>query len=77
MNLSVYVSGYIPTIVKVWKNVHEESRLAWTFFFAGTILNLIAVLIGNDTGFAVWFYPVILMIAVGSLYVLLFRKFKK
>ncbi len=77
MNLSVYVSGYIPTIAKVWKNSHNESFLAWTFFFAGTVLNLIAVLIGNDTGFAVWFYPVILMTAVGSLYVLLFKKFKK
>lgn len=74
MNLSVYVSGYIPTIAKVWKNSHNESRSAWTFFFIGTILNLIAVLIGNDTGFAVWFYPMILMIAVGSLYGLLWRR---
>lgn len=76
MNLSVYVSGYIPTIAKVWKNAHNESRAAWTFFFLGTVLNLIAVLIGNDTGFAVWFYPVVLMTAVGSLYLLLFRKTK-
>ena len=74
MNLSVYVSGYIPTIAKVWKNSHDESFLAWTFFFAGTVLNLIAVLIGNDTGFAVWFYPTVLTVVVGMLFLLLLRK---
>jgi hypothetical protein len=77
MNLSVYVSGYIPTIGKVWRDPRHESRLAWSFFFIGTVTNLIAVIIGNDTGFAVWIYPVVLMVAVGSLYLLLFRNSKK
>ena len=77
MNLTVYVSGYIPTIGKVWRDPRHESRLAWSLFFAGSLVNLIAVLIGNDTGFAVWFYPVVLMIAVGSLYALLLRHPRK
>ena len=74
MNLSVYLSGYIPTIGKVWRDPRHESKSAWSFFFLGSVVNLVAVLIGHDKGFAVWFYPVVLMLAVGSLYVLLFRK---
>ncbi len=74
MNLTVYVSGYIPTIGKVWRDPRHESRLAWSLFFVGSLVNLIAVLIGNDTGFAVWFYPTVLTVVVGMLFVLLLRK---
>lgn len=76
MNLSVYVSGYVPTIEKVFYDPKSESYSAWTLFFIGVILNLIAVAIGNDTGFAVWLYPIVLVLAVGVLYYFMNRKVK-
>lgn len=74
MNLLIYVSGYIPTIRKTIDNPRSESKVAWSLFFAGVVLNLITVAIGTDTGFAVWLYPIVLVLTVGTLYVLLFRK---
>ena len=73
MNLSVYISGYIPTIAKSIKNPKTESLSAWTLFFIGVILNLATVIIGNDTGFAVWLYPIVLVATVGTLYYFLIR----
>ncbi len=74
-NLLVYTSGYIPTIAKSIKDPHTESFAAWTLFMIGVTLNLILVAIGSDTGFAVWLYPIVLMVTVGTLYVCLLRKF--
>lgn len=74
MNLLVYVSGYIPTIAKSIKNPMTESLTAWTLFFIGVVLNLVTVIIGNDTGFAVWLYPIVLVVTVGTLYYFLIRK---
>ena len=68
MNLCIYVSGYIPTIKKVIENPNSESKFAWSLFFIGVILNLITVVIGADTGIAVWLYPIILVVTVGTLY---------
>ncbi|MBP9771498.1 MAG: hypothetical protein KBD16_01035 [Candidatus Pacebacteria bacterium] len=78
-NLIIYTSGYIPTIKKSILDPQSESLTAWTFFFLGIILNLVTVAIGTDTGFAVWVYPIVLVITVGTLYFLLIRRciFKK
>jgi hypothetical protein len=73
-NLVVYVSGYVPTIKKAWDMPGKESRLAWSFFFFGVVLNLIAVALGTDTGFAVWVYPIVLVLTVGTLYAILWKK---
>lgn len=73
-NLIVYVSGYIPTIKKVWTKPHTESKTAWSLFFLGVLLNLCVVIFGKDTGLAVWLYPIVLVVTVGTLYVLLWRK---
>jgi hypothetical protein len=73
-NLLIYTSGYIPTIKKSIKNPQEESLAAWSLFLIGVILNLITVIIGNDTGFAVWLYPIVLVLTVGTLYFFLIRK---
>jgi hypothetical protein len=76
-NLVVYVSGYVPTIKKAWDMPGKESRIAWSFFFGGVVLNLIAVATGTDTGFAVWIYPIVLVLTVGTLYTILWRKPKQ
>jgi hypothetical protein len=73
-NLVVYVSGYVPTIKKAWDMPGKESRTAWSLFFAGVLLNLVAVIFGTDTGFAVWLYPIVLVLTVGTLYAILWRK---
>jgi len=73
-NLLIYVSGYIPTIKKSIKNPEQESLTAWTFFLIGVVLNLVTVIIGTDTGFAVWLYPIVLVATVGTLYYFLIRK---
>lgn len=76
MNLLVYVSGYIPTIEKAFYDPKSESYFAWSLFFIGVLLNLIVVIIGTDTGFAVWLYPVVLVVCVGTLFAFLNRKVK-
>ncbi|MEN9621904.1 MAG: hypothetical protein RLZZ67_338 [Candidatus Parcubacteria bacterium] len=73
-NLLVYVTGYIPTIAKAWKDPKSESKSAWSLFFAGVALNLVVVAFGTDTGFAVWLYPVVLVLTVGTLYAILWRR---
>jgi hypothetical protein len=67
-NLLVYVSGYISTIKKEIDTPGGESKLAWTMFLIGVLLNLMTVIIGSDKGFAVWLYPVVLVGTVGTLY---------
>lgn len=67
MDLGIYVSGYLPTIKKALVDPARESRTAWTIFFAGVLLNLLTVVIGTDTGIAVWLYPVTLVVVVGTL----------
>ena len=73
MNLCIYVSGYIPTIQKVRKYKNSESKIAWSLFFIGVVLNLITVAIGNDKGWEVWLYPVVLVLTVGTLYFFMMR----
>jgi hypothetical protein len=75
MNLLIYVSGYISTIAKAIKRPRSESVVAWSIFLVGVILNLIAVMIGTDEGFAVWLYPIVLICMVGTLYYFLTRRF--
>jgi hypothetical protein len=75
MNLMIYVSGYIPTIKKAYNEPRSESFFAWSLFLIGVLLNLVTVIIGNDTGFAVWLYPIVLVLTVGTLYGVLFRRF--
>ena len=83
MNISQYlgilagvflITGYIPTIKKSIKNPEQESLTAWTFFLIGVVLNLVTVIIGSDTGFAVWLYPIVLVVTVGTLYYFIIRK---
>ncbi len=73
-NLLVYVTGYIPTIRKAWLAPGTESKTAWSFFFFGVVLNLLVVVFGSDTGWAVWLYPSVLVATVGTLYAILWRK---
>ncbi len=75
MNLLIYASGYIPTIKKSLIDPRSESLSAWTFFLVGVLLNLITVAISTDRGFAVWLYPVVLVSTVGTLYLVLMRRF--
>lgn len=82
MNLCIYVSGYLPTIKKALKDPKSESRTAWTIFFLGVLLNLVTVIVGTDKGFAVWLYPITLVVVVGALLAILclkplFRKTRK
>ncbi len=75
MNLLVYISGYIPTIAKAWKEPRSESLAAWSLFLVGVLLNLLVVIIGHDTGFAIWLYPAVLVGVVSTLYGVLLRRF--
>ncbi|MEK7201764.1 MAG: hypothetical protein AAB737_03965 [Patescibacteria group bacterium] len=68
MNLGIYVSGYIPTIRKATIDPTSESMVAWSLFFIGVLLNLVTVVLGTDTGVAVWLYPIVLVLTVGTLY---------
>ncbi len=77
MNLAIYVSGYIPTIQKAAVDPKSESLFAWSLFFVGVLLNLVTVIIGTDTGFAVWLYPIVLVLTVGTLFFFLLRSNKK
>ncbi len=77
MNLCIYVSGYIPTIRKVMDKPKSESKFAWSLFFIGVILNLVTVAIGNDSGFAVWLYPIVLVCTVGTLFFYIMRPVHK
>lgn len=72
-NLLIYVSGYIPTIKKAIENPITESLSAWSLFFIGVVLNLITVAIGSDTGFAIWLYPIVLVLTVGTLFFFLIK----
>mgnify|MGYP001600511493 FL=1 len=73
MNLLIYISGYISTIKKALVEPKTESLFAWTLFLIGVVLNLVTVIIGTDTGFAVWLYPIVLVLTVGALYAILLR----
>ncbi len=73
MNLLIYVSGYISTIKKAVIDPKSESLFAWSFFLIGVILNLATVIVGTDTGFAVWLYPIVLVATVGTLYGILLK----
>lgn len=75
-NLLIYISGYIPTIKKSISHPKEESFVARSFFLVGVIINLVTVIIGTDTGFAVWLYPIVLVGTVGTLYMFLLRRFR-
>ncbi len=76
-NLLIYVSGYVPTIKKCITDPKSESLTAWTLFLVGVVLNVVTVVIGSDTGFAVWLYPLVLLLTVGTLYFFLVRRFFK
>ncbi len=75
MNLIIYISGYISTIKKAMVNPESESLFAWTLFFIGVVLNLTTVVVGTDTGFEIWLYPIVLVVTVGTLYFLLIKRF--
>lgn len=75
MNLLIYISGYISTIKKAYQNPKSESLSAWTLFLIGVLLNLVTIIIGSDTGFAVWLYPIVLVATVGTLYALLLKPY--
>ena len=77
MNLLIYISGYISTIKKAIEDPTTESKTAWSLFLIGVVLNFITVAIGSDRGFAVWLYPSVLVICVGVLFTILFRKPKQ
>lgn len=77
MNLLIYISGYISTIKKAIEDPITESKTAWSLFLIGVVLNFITVAIGSDRGFAVWLYPSVLVICVGVLFTILFRKPKQ
>jgi hypothetical protein len=74
-NLLIYVSGYISTIKKSIGDPYHESVTAWSFFMVGVLLNLLTVIIGTDTGFAVWLYPIVLVGTTGTLWFFLARRF--
>lgn len=76
-NLGIYVSGYIPTIRKAMIDPKSESLVAWSLFLIGVLLNLLTIIIGTDTGFAVWLYPIVLVATVGSLFFFLVRPTKR
>jgi hypothetical protein len=73
MNLFIYISGYISTIKKEIDTPGVESKTAWTIFFIGVVLNLVTVMIGTDQGFAVWLYPIVLVVVVGVLCYFIYR----
>ena len=77
MNLLIYISGYISTIKKAIEDPTTESKTAWSLFLIGVVLNFITVVVGSDRGFAVWLYPSVLVICVGVLFTILFRKPKQ
>ncbi|MES3006084.1 MAG: hypothetical protein V4664_04010 [Patescibacteria group bacterium] len=73
MNLLIYISGYVSTIKKALIDPKSESVFAWSLFFIGVLLNFLTVIIGSDTGFAVWLYPIVLVLTVGTLYFILIK----
>jgi hypothetical protein len=60
------------TIAKTYHRPHEESRTAWVFGAAANAVNLLAIDQWNN--FLHYAYPIYMLLAVGSVAVLTFRK---
>lgn len=61
--------GMLPTIKKSYLRPQHENKLAWIMFFAGSVLNIIAI---ENWNFSIATYPVFLFCETGIVVVLLF-----
>jgi len=67
INLFINFLGTLPTIRKVWYQPETESKIAWTLFSLGTIVNLFAI---EKWSFSMAVYPVSMIFIVGIVTVL-------
>lgn len=70
MNTLVDFSASMPTIRKAYHDPKGENRTAWVLFFLGSVLNVLAI---REWTFVVAFYPVAMIIIIGTITGLLFR----
>lgn len=61
--------GMLPTIKKSYLRPQHENKFAWVIFFAGSVLNIIAI---ENWNFSIATYPVFLFFETGIVVLLLF-----
>jgi hypothetical protein len=62
INLFINFLGTLPTIRKAWYQPETESKIAWSLFSVGTIVNLFAI---EKWIFSMAVYPVSMIFIVG------------
>jgi hypothetical protein len=72
MNIIVDLTGTLPTIKKVYRLPDSENKLAWSCFFVGSFFNVLAI---NELSWHIALYPILLFVAIGIVfYLIFFRK---
>ena len=71
MNMIVDSTGSIPTIKKVYLHPGSEDKTAWSLFFIGSAMNILAI---NRWTWGIAFYPVVLLALIGTIFFFLFLK---
>ncbi len=62
INLFINLLGTLPTLKKVWYQPETESKVAWSLFSLGTLINLFAI---EKWIFSMAVYPVSMLFLVG------------
>lgn len=69
MNILIDAVGTLPTIKKVYHDPKSEDKLAWILFFVGSFLNVLAI---NKFTLEIALYPIVLFIAIGTVFYFIF-----
>jgi hypothetical protein len=67
INLFIDLLGTLPTLRKAWYQPETESKVAWSMFSLGTIVNLFAI---EKWSFSMAVYPVSMIFIIGIVTVL-------
>ena len=70
INIFADFLGAIPTIRKAYKGPASEDRLAWSLYFASSMINLFAV---EEWVFSIAVYPIYMFLGVGLTTILVFK----
>lgn len=71
MHLTIDCMGVVPTIRKSYKRPQEESKIAWSMIFVGSVFNLLAV---DSYDFNKTSYPLYMFMGNGLIFLFVFRK---
>lgn len=71
MNALVDVVGTLPTIKKVYHDPESEDKIAWILFLVGAFLNVLAI---NKFTLEIALYPIVIFIAIGTVFYFIFLR---